>query len=452
MKISFAQLLLSAFLFFPFVAQAQFGLMLAKFYDESRDRTVGVDIFYPANEPGVNVSVRDGKYPVVVFGHGMAMPVQSYRHFVTRLNDEGYVVALPKTEMSMTPSHDHFSKDLAMIPQVLMAESKNPESPLYEGLNGKFALVGHSMGAGASFWAATYSNRFETIVALAPAEFAPRPSTAAAEIDLPVLFITGTMDGVTSRTGHILPIYTALDVPCKQLVSIIGGSHCGFSNPNWLCDMGENILAPATFIDYKEQHQITYDYMIPWLNYYLDNDCKTMVNLNSFGMEDERVEYLNECIAYVEPCAVIEDEFLRLQPLGTDYQWKLNGTVLAGENAESVSTHYGSGVYQCITTLNNGCEVRSEPFWHHSDIAGVAGNLQFRLYQKPAERTVLLEIFGAEFPVKVNVFDASGNQLLHQEVTGHLHEVDLPEEHAGLLFYSLQSNGKTIGRGKLLRN
>jgi len=436
----------------PFSGRSQMSLYIATFKDESRDRKIDADIFYPSESTGVNTAIDGGPYPVIVFGHGMAMPVESYRHFVTKFIAEDYIVVLPKTEMGMSPDHDDFSADLAFVAETVLAESKVPKSPLYGGVQNRFAAVGHSMGGGASFWAATETDIFQTIVAMAPAEFAPAPSSAAAELDLPVLILTGSKDGVTSLADHIFPIYNALNVPCKQLVAIKGGSHCGFSNSNWLCNMGEKILAPADFIDRKEQHAITYSYMMPWLEYYLKDDCMPLNELKLNAMADERIEFVNDCHAYIEPCAMVSKDLIQVDTDGVAYTWLLNDEELAGERIESVSTEYGSGVYRCKVSLANGCKVESEPIWYHGERVEIRGEFQHRIYTRPASGAIYLEVFGVQFPIDFALFTASGEEVIRQTVGANKQDLYLPKKSDRLLFYTIQSGNKTLGSGKFLRD
>ena len=449
-KTSYVILVLSV-LMIPALGYSQMSLYMASFTDESRDRTIGADIFYPSDKPGVNLPITGGPFPVVVFGHGMAMPVESYRHFVTQFIEEEYIVVLPKTEMGMSPEHNDFSEDIAFVTKSVLSESKNPKSPLYNGVKKRFAAVGHSMGGGASFWAATHTDLFETIVAMAPAEFAPAPSSAAAELNLPVLIITGTNDGVTSLTDHIFPIYNALDVPCKQMVAIKGGSHCGFSNSNWLCNMGEKILAPSEFIDRQEQHNITYQYMMPWLEYYLKDQCLPLEELKSTAMADERVEFLNDCHAYIQPCAQLSKDLIEVDTEGMEYTWLINDEEIPGERIESISTDYGSGVYRCEIALPNGCVVESEPIWYHGDRVQLRGEFQYRIYTRHASEAMYLEVFGVQLPLDFTLFTASGDEVLRQTITANRQDLHLPGGNTGLLFYSLQSAGKTLSKGKFMR-
>lgn len=430
---------------------AQHAVMMTSFFDESRDRNIPADVFYPAQYPGVNQPLRGGPYPVVVFGHGMAMPVQSYRHLVSKFNENDYIMVLPKTEMGMSPVHEDFSADLAFMAEALTTESLNPASPVFGGVQDNFALVGHSMGGSAAFWSATLSDRFKTIVALSPPQFIPHPSEAASEIDIPVLIITGINDGVTSMKDHVLPIYHELRKSPKSLVGIKGGSHCGFANSNWLCNMGESILAPSEFIDRSVQHEITHDYLFPWLDFYLKANCETIDMMHQKALNDERISYTDDLHNFLEPCLYNNHKLIYSDIDASSYQWSINGVSLPGERGESISSEYGSGVYQCEMVMDNGCSVLSEEYWHFSDRTDVRGDFRFRLYQHPTSVDVFIEAFGVELPLEISVYDPSGNLLLRKPIQSHREDIQIDEKYSGMLFYSISQNGNVIGRGKVLR-
>jgi hypothetical protein len=131
------------------------------------------------------------------------------------------------------------------------------------------ALMGHSMGGGASALAASGNSFIKTYVGLAPAETNPSAVTAAAGINIPSIVFSGSEDGVTPPADHHLPIYNALSSDCKNFVSIIGGGHCYFADPNGNCDAGEFLTSFGITITRQEQHDLTFDVLDPWLEYTL---------------------------------------------------------------------------------------------------------------------------------------------------------------------------------------
>jgi predicted dienelactone hydrolase len=105
-----------------FDVQAQpfaIGKTTITFTDGSRNnRVIETDIYYPASLSGTNVPVAGGsniRFPVISIGHGFVMAVDAYANLWNMLVPEGYIVALPKTESSFSPSHANFGRDLAFV-------------------------------------------------------------------------------------------------------------------------------------------------------------------------------------------------------------------------------------------------------------------------------------------------------------------------------------------------
>jgi len=429
----------------------QQGLMMTAFYDSLRSKEIPVDIFYPSEYPGVNARARKGLHPVVVFGHAMAIPVQSYRHIVSNFGQQGYIVVLPKTEMSMTPALEEFSSDIAFCAEELLRKSiEEPGFLLHGKVARRFAAVGHSLGGSSAIWAATRTDLFQTVVAMAPPEVEPFPSIAAATLSIPVLVITGTKDGVTSMEDHVMPVFLALASPCKMLIGIKGGSHCGFSNSNWLCNLGESLLAPSSFIPRKDQHIITHTYIAPWLKYFLFDECKGLPALVHNALNDERVDIVDDCSILISPCVDIDRDMLRLEASVGNIQWMLNGEAISGEHFQTVALGHGAGVYQCTIDLGNGCSIRSEEFWHHSGMREARGNLHYRFYRPVDQSELNFEIFGKDIPVHLDVFDSSGKRVLAEHVSENRQTYQLPANTRGILHYSLSKKEVVLSRGKIL--
>ena len=237
------------------------------------NRNVPVEVYYPANTAGDNVAISNGIFPVVAFGHGFVMGYDSYENIWTALVNEGYIVAMVNTETSFAPSHLDFGKDLAFTIDQIILEGANISSLLYNAVSTQAAVMGHSMGGGSSFLAISNSSNIDAIVTLAPAETNPSAVAAASSINIPSLIIAGANDCVAPIADHQQPMQDALTSSCKTFASITGASHCQFANYNLTCNFGELTCGTPATISETEQHDATNNLIIPWLNFYLKNEC-----------------------------------------------------------------------------------------------------------------------------------------------------------------------------------
>lgn len=252
----------------------QIGHTQQTFYDESRgNRNITTEIYYPSNILGDNVPVATGQFPVVVFGHGFVMVWSAYDVVWEALVPNGYIMVFATTESSFSPSHTDFAKDLAFLVGALKEEGENVTSLFHESVATTSAVMGHSMGGGCSFLAIQYDSTITAVATLAPANTNPSSIVAATNIYIPALVFSGANDCVTPPEDHQIPMYDSLSSFCKTFVSIIGGSHCQFANYNFLCSVGENSCSPDPEITPFEQQSTTFSLLLPWLNFYLKNDC-----------------------------------------------------------------------------------------------------------------------------------------------------------------------------------
>jgi hypothetical protein len=219
------------------------------------------------------VTVASGTFPVIAFGHGFVMGIDSYENLWTALVAEGFIVAMVNTETGFSPSHNNFGKDLAFIIDQITQENTNNGSVLFNAVSSMSAVMGHSMGGGASFLAIANNNNIDAMVTLAPAETNPSAIAASSSIGIPRLILAGSNDCVTPIADHQQPMQDALTSNCKTLAVIAGAGHCQFANYNFNCSFGELTCGTPATLSETEQHDASTDLMIPWLNYYLKNDC-----------------------------------------------------------------------------------------------------------------------------------------------------------------------------------
>lgn len=285
MNKNYIQLLAFIFLSFTTLAQYPIGSTTITFNDASRTggygsgggsgRQIQTEVYYPATAAGVGSSVATGVFPVITFGHGFAMSWDAYQNIWEHYVPLGYIVVFPRTEGSLfpAPSHGDFGLDLKLVDEKMQLLNSNAASPFYQKISSNSAIMGHSMGGGATILAGEGNVSVETIIGLAPAETTPSAISASSNVTVPAIIFSGSQDGVTPPNDNHLPIYNGLASSCKSFVSIIGGGHCYFANSNFNCDFGEATSSTGITITRTEQQTRTYSVLDPWFDYILKGNA-----------------------------------------------------------------------------------------------------------------------------------------------------------------------------------
>ena len=277
----------------------QIGHTTITFTDPTRsNRVIPTEIYYPADVAGDNVSMTAvaGTFPVLSFGHGFVMTWDAYQNFWNALVPNGYIMAFPKTEGSLSPSHLDFGKDLAFVIDQMTVLNNDASSVFYNRVSTMNAVMGHSMGGGASFLAAQLNSSIKTIVNFAPAETNPSAVNAAASVSIPALIFSGVNDCVTPPNVHQIPLYNGLSSTCKTLISIIGGSHCQMANSNFFCTVGESSCSPQPTISRAVQQATVNTYLLPWLNYQLKGNCPQGNLFDPQIVADNAITFQKNCL------------------------------------------------------------------------------------------------------------------------------------------------------------
>ncbi len=278
----------------------QIGHTTLTFVDASRsNRSISTEIYYPADVAGDNVPMTTQnatQFPSLVFGHGFVMTWDAYQNYWEAIVPNGYIIAFPKTEGSFSPSHLEYGKDLAFVINQMNLQSALATSIFYNRVSPMNAVMGHSMGGGASFLAVPLNSNIKTIVNFAPAETNPSAVSAAASISIPALIFSGANDCVTPPATNQAPMYSALTSLCKTYISIVGGSHCQMANSNGFCSIGEGTCSPAPTITRSVQHTKLFSYLLPWLDYQLKGNCSQGALFDSQILVDALVTYQKNCI------------------------------------------------------------------------------------------------------------------------------------------------------------
>jgi dienelactone hydrolase len=295
MRILATLLVISASL--PLIAQNfPIGTRNITFFDASRNRNIPSVVHYPAVSGGTDTPVAAGEHPVLVFGHGFVMGVGAYDNFRDHFVPKGFILVLPTTEGSFSPSHGNFGQDLAFLAEAMQDANDDPASPFHQRVLPATALMGHSMGGGASVLGASNNSSIQTLVNFAAAETNPSAVAAASAVSVPTLMFAGGNDCVTPVPQHQQPIYTGIGAACKAFVSITGGGHCHFANFNLACSTGEATCSPAPTITREQQQDVVNDIALLWLNAHLRNDQPAFAQFMDSVAMSSRVQAQTTCM------------------------------------------------------------------------------------------------------------------------------------------------------------
>tara|TARA_B110001469_G_C9628471_1_gene314004 strand:+ start:880 stop:2031 length:1152 start_codon:yes stop_codon:yes gene_type:complete len=263
--------------------------------DSSRSRNISTEIYYPGISTGQNVAVDSGSFPVLIFGHGFLMSWNAYQNFWTELVPKGYVMCFPTTEMSISPNHGAFGLDLEFLAAQMQNENLDSTSLFFNSLALETALMGHSMGGGASFLAAENNTTISALVNFAAAETTPSAIAAALNVNVPSLVFSGDDDCVAPTNTNQTLMYDSLSSICKTHIRIINGGHCYFANNNFNCNLGESFCNPTLNISRAQQQSVTFDFLNPWLAYSLKGDTSAWTRFNDSLQNSFRINSSQRC-------------------------------------------------------------------------------------------------------------------------------------------------------------
>lgn len=338
-------------------------------------RNIGTEIYYPATTNGNNTPIISGDYPIIVFGHGFAMTWDAYQNIWENLVPRGYIVAFPRTEGGLlpAPSHGDFGADLALVEVLLQQMGTTSGNILFGNVSPNGAIIGHSMGGGATFIAGANntSPTLKTVVGLAPAETNPSAIAAAANVTVDVLVLSGSTDGVTAPNTNHLPIYNAANSACKYFFSLIGGGHCRFANSNFNCEFGESTSGGAGALSRAQVHSITNSILNPWFDFKLKGSCTAWTTFQGVITASANIAVTQNCNYDVIPNVSITPigtasncqggsitlEYSPLNPNYT-YQWANQSGIINGQTTSPFITST-AGQYYVEATSSFNCSAIS---------------------------------------------------------------------------------------------
>ena len=353
-------------------------------------RSIQTEIYYPAATAGTGVPVSTGAYPIIVFGHGFVMAWDAYQNIWDDLVPQGYIVAFPRTEGSISPSHGEFGKDLKFLVTKLQSESAtNMSSLFYNRINSKSAIMGHSMGGGSAFLAAESNLNITTMVTFAAANTTPSSIAAATNVSVPALVFAGENDCVAPPMTHQIPMYDSLGSDCKTFISIKGGAHCEFANNNFNCSFGQATCTPTPTITRAQQQDAVSDLLKLWLEYYLKDNCASWDVFNDSLAVSPRITHEQQCLIN-SPVITQAGMVLTSAPAAT-YQWYWNGTLIPGATSQNYTATTGGNYYVMVTYFNT-CPYQSNTInLTSTGILTSSISDQLLIYPNPANDLVTID-------------------------------------------------------------
>jgi len=257
------------------------GVTTVEAVDASRaNRTLPIEIWYPARRSGRDVAPLPRRRPLVLVAHGLCGSRLYYDYLVTHLASYGFVVAAPDftgvTRQACDAGQlvlnlDDLPLDLSFVARELhdVAGPLGKWARLVRG--GATGLVGNSLGGWAVVQAARIDASFTAIVGLAPAVGAGSAPPLVGLTPRRAWMIMGaTGDDLVSFTGATQPFFDGLPAPAF-LVRFTGGGHTGFSDEN-----------PDTTPDPRQaQHDATLRHATPFLLKYLAHRSRFARELRS---------------------------------------------------------------------------------------------------------------------------------------------------------------------------
>jgi dienelactone hydrolase len=363
-------------------AQYNIGKKSETFIDASRsNRSIGVDIFYPATSNGNNTPIVNDVFPVIVIGHGFVMDVAAYENLSDYFVPKGYILILPKTETSFSPNHANFGLDIRYLANQILSENNNNSSFFFNKINGKVALMGHSMGGGAALLASENNTSIAAYIGLASAETSTSAIAAAANVSVPMLMLAGSADAVTPPADHQIPMYNSYNGICKTYLEFIGAGHCNFANANFNCNFGESTSGGNVTLSRAQQHGLLNKYASLFLDYYLKDDCVAWQTFNNDIRTTDSLTYNQVSGNY--PQIEFSNNTLSLSGNTANFSnisWNFAGNVISNNASVNISE---DGVFSVSVTLPDNCVVTNSYTVTSTFVYGDKSKNRINIYPNP---------------------------------------------------------------------
>lgn len=212
------------------------------------DRPLPTTIWYPARSKQRGAAPAIGRFPLVLFSHGLTGAPAAYEGLLTRLASAGFVVAAPAYPHTSAGASSFSLVDVLnqpadawhVIGAILQLDSKSGD-PLAGHIEARVGIAGHSAGGYTTAGMLSAPAGGGSSGASAPGAKTPNANVAGAviisggsmgavvESGPPALFIHGDQDPtVTYSTGR--HAFASVPGP-KAFLTVLGGGHWEFLAP-----------------------------------------------------------------------------------------------------------------------------------------------------------------------------------------------------------------------------
>lgn len=226
----------------------------------SDERLLTTEVWYPAVADPAKPDGRDakvdttgGRYPLIVFAHGLSSSRLFSPAYTRHLASRGYIVVAPDFPLTRigTPGGTRFldtvnqAGDVSYVIDAMLAYNQSPGHLLEGAINAeRIGLTGHSGGAFTTLitlYGIYGAKRDDRIDAALPISGTGcfYDASAVGDVDTPIMTLTGSEDLIVPRRGN-RRAYEQANAP-RYFVEVLGANHVRFT----LADVDDATVAGA---------------------------------------------------------------------------------------------------------------------------------------------------------------------------------------------------------------
>jgi predicted dienelactone hydrolase len=204
-------------------------------YEGAPQRELQATVWHPAN-------FEDGPFPLIVYSHGFSSSRRGGAYLGDHLASHGYVVVAADFPLTNTYAPDRpWVKDIVNQPgdvsfliDRLLAQSRDPERSLYRMIDERrIGVTGISLGGMTSTLVAFHPEMGDERVGAALSIAGPTAQFTERFFrhrEVAFLMLGGDIDALVPFGSNAEPVLSK--VPESQVVTVLNGSHTGFSGPS----------------------------------------------------------------------------------------------------------------------------------------------------------------------------------------------------------------------------